>query len=68
MLRLGGIGLSLALTLISVASAGAQSPALTIVNAGPQGPLSRLEQANEIRIVFSEPMVTLGRIPSRDQP
>jgi uncharacterized protein YfaS (alpha-2-macroglobulin family) len=41
----------------------AQEPPLTIVNTGPQGPLDRLEQANEIRIVFSEPMVTLGRIP-----
>jgi hypothetical protein len=27
------------------------------------GCLDSLAQANEIRIVFSEPMVTLGRIP-----
>ena len=64
MLRLRRIGLSLALTLVSVASVSAQSPALTIVNTGPQGQLADLAQANEIRIVFSEPMVTLGRIPS----
>jgi uncharacterized protein YfaS (alpha-2-macroglobulin family) len=44
--------------------AAAQEPSLTIVNTGPQGALDRLEQANEIRIVFSEPMVTLGRIPN----
>jgi alpha-2-macroglobulin len=64
MLRLRRIGLSLALTLVSVVSGSAQSPALTIVNTGPQGQLADLAQANEIRIVFSEPMVTLGRIPS----
>ena len=45
-------------------SAFAQAPALSIVNTGPEGPLASLAQANEIRIVFSEPMVTLGRIPS----
>jgi uncharacterized protein YfaS (alpha-2-macroglobulin family) len=50
--------------LLLVSSAAAQEPALTIVNTGPQGPLDRLDQANELRIVFSEPMVTLGRIPS----
>ena len=47
-----------------VTPAAAQEPPLTIVNTGPHGPLDRLEQANEIRIVFSEPMVTLGRIPN----
>ncbi|RPJ76305.1 MAG: hypothetical protein EHM24_02540, partial [Acidobacteria bacterium] len=51
-----------------LASTAAAQPPLTVVNAGPQGSLDRLEQANEIRIVFSEPMVTLGRIPSRPQP
>ena len=42
----------------------AQDSPLTIVNAGPEGELSSLAQASEIRIVFSEPMVTLGRIPA----
>ena len=43
---------------------GAQSPpALTIQRSGPTGELADLDQANEIRIVFSEPMVALGRIP-----
>ena len=41
---------------------------LTIVNAGPQGEVASLAEANEIRIVFSEPMVTLGRIPARLRP
>ena len=47
------------------ATVAAQNPPLTVVNTGPQGPLDQLAQANEIRIVFSEPMVTLGRIPER---
>ena len=51
------------------ASIAAQTPAaqarpLTIVSAGPSGEIAALPEANEIRIVFSEPMVTLGRIPS----
>ena len=46
-----------------LAAAAAQSPQLTIVSTGPGGALDQLAQANEIRIVFSEPMVTLGRIP-----
>src|SRR5436190_15175681 len=37
---------------------------LTIVSSGPAGEVAALAEANEIRIVFSEPMVTLGRIPS----
>ncbi len=40
----------------------AQTP-LTVVSAGPTGEIASLDQANEIRVVFSEPMVTLGRIP-----
>lgn len=46
--------------------AAAQAPpgALTVVRTGPEGALTSLNEANEIRIVFSEPMVTLGRIPS----
>ena len=36
---------------------------LSVVSAGPTGEVAALAEANEIRIVFSEPMVTLGRIP-----
>lgn len=36
---------------------------LTVVSSGPTGEISSLQQANEIRVVFSEPMVLLGRIP-----
>lgn len=36
---------------------------LTIVKAGPIGEIADLAEANEIRVVFSEPMVVLGKIP-----
>src|SRR5438132_7613780 len=36
---------------------------LTIVKAGPVGEIADLAEANEIRVVFSEPMVALGKIP-----
>ena len=34
-----------------------------VVSAGPEGEIDALDQANEVRLVFSEPMVALGRIP-----
>jgi uncharacterized protein YfaS (alpha-2-macroglobulin family) len=42
-------------------TSGAQS--LRVVSTGPEGEVASLAEANEIRVVFSEPMVTLGRIP-----
>jgi uncharacterized protein YfaS (alpha-2-macroglobulin family) len=36
---------------------------LTILKAGPVGELATLAEANEIRVVFSEPMVVVGKIP-----
>ena len=36
---------------------------LRIVSAGPVGETASLAEANEVRAVFSEPMVVLGRIP-----
>ncbi len=56
--------LSTVLIAFALASLAAQPPSLTILRAGPTGEIASLAQANEIRIVFSEPMVTLGRIPS----
>jgi uncharacterized protein YfaS (alpha-2-macroglobulin family) len=41
-----------------------QSAELRVVSAGPNGEINQLQDANEIRIIFSEPMVALGRIPS----
>ena len=54
--------------LVAPALASAQTPAaartLTVVSASPSGEVASLAEANEIRIVFSEPMVTLGKIPA----
>ncbi|MGK2859059.1 MAG: MG2 domain-containing protein [Thermoanaerobaculia bacterium] len=36
---------------------------LRVVSSGPTGEIATLEEANEIRLVFSEPMVALGKIP-----
>ena len=42
--------------------------ALTVVSANPTSEVQNLAEANEIRIVFSEPMVTLGKIPAVVRP
>ena len=56
---------SVSLLLVSAWPAGAQQDAqgLSVVSAGPVGEVADLAQANEIRVIFSEPMVVLGRIP-----
>jgi hypothetical protein len=62
------VALSLSLLAFAAAPVLAQrssAPALTIVSAAPEGEVASREEANEIRVVFSEPMVTLGRIPAR---
>ncbi len=55
-----------ALALLSLAPAsalGAADRPLAVVSAGPNGEVASLAEANEIRVIFSEPMVVLGRIP-----
>src|SRR3954471_22030138 len=37
---------------------------LSVTSAGPAGEIGSLAEANEIRVRFSEPMVSLGRIPA----
>lgn len=64
MTRLRSWSLAFCTTFLLAASAAAQGPSLTVVSTGPEGALATTAQANEIRVVFSEPMVTLGRIPS----
>jgi hypothetical protein len=39
-----------------------------VVSAGPTGEIRAGEEGNEIRVVFSEPMVALGRVPPRLKP
>ena len=52
----------LLLALLGAFSAQA-APTLRVVSAGPVGQTRTLAEANEVRVVFSEPMVSLGRIP-----
>ncbi len=50
--------------LLAAAPARAQD-ALTVANAQPTGVLASLEQAAEVRIRFSEPMIAIGRLPDQ---
>ncbi|MEK6375084.1 MAG: MG2 domain-containing protein [Acidobacteriota bacterium] len=53
-----------AVVLLLVASAAfAQNKKVTVVKAGPVGELASIAEANEIRVVFSAPMVAVGKIP-----
>jgi hypothetical protein len=40
-----------------------QAPALTVVSVSPSGEITQREDANQIRVVFSEPMIALGNNP-----
>src|ERR1700736_733668 len=51
------------LLMLVAAGVHAADNKLTVVKAGPVGTISSLAEANEIRVVFSEPMVVLGKIP-----
>src|SRR5687768_3087008 len=62
MLRRAAV-LAVVLVTCAFATEAQTPPSLIVQRAGPDGELATLEQANEIQIVFSEPMVTLGRIP-----
>ncbi|HEY6137669.1 MAG TPA: MG2 domain-containing protein [Thermoanaerobaculia bacterium] len=55
------LSLLLLLTFAAVAAVAAEK--LTIVKAGPVGEVANLAEANEVRVVFSEPMVVVGKIP-----
>ncbi len=60
-----GAGRAIGLAAILAASTalwGAEDE-LRVLKAGPEGEIASLAEANEIRVVFSEPMVALGRIP-----
>src|SRR5262249_45098617 len=52
---------------LGAAQASAQSTpsgaTLRVVSTGPGGEIASVDEASEIRVVFSEPMVTLGRAP-----
>jgi uncharacterized protein YfaS (alpha-2-macroglobulin family) len=58
-MKRAGLGILLFVCALSARAADK----LTIVKAGPIGEVSTLAEANEIRAVFSEPMVVVGKIP-----
>jgi len=59
--RMKRTGLGILLFVCAVSAHAADK--LTIVKAGPVGEVANLAEANEIRFVFSEPMVVVGKIP-----
>ena len=61
------VPLLVAAAVVSASAQPAQGerPALRVVSAAPGGELATLAEANEIRVVFSEPMVALGSVPAR---
>src|SRR5262245_61692305 len=63
------LGLLLALGVLFLTNrVSTQTAPLRVVDAGPNGELNQIQEANELRIIFSEPMVALGRIPSNPTP
>ncbi|HEX9369000.1 MAG TPA: MG2 domain-containing protein, partial [Vicinamibacterales bacterium] len=60
-------------SIFCLASSAAAQPspprtALTVVSAGPTGEIRAGEEGNEIRVVFSEPMVAMAQVPPRLKP
>ncbi len=69
MLRAGARGLAIvAILFLAILPGASQGRALTILSASPDGDLTELADAGQIRIVFSEPMVPLGTVLSGAAP
>ena len=49
--------------LLFAASRASAADSLRVSSAGPVGEVQRTAEANEIRVVFSEPMAVVGRVP-----
>src|ERR1700730_15499657 len=56
--------LTFVLVVLAVPALRAQT-SMTVISAQPAGEVASLAEANEIRIRFSEPMVSVGRIPEQ---
>ncbi|HWK09783.1 MAG TPA: MG2 domain-containing protein, partial [Vicinamibacterales bacterium] len=54
--------------LVSSARAYPQPSPLRIVSAGPTGEVASAAEAKEIRVVFSDPMTAIGRVPAQLRP
>lgn len=61
------IGLLAVLLLSATLASSAQNQPLTILDASPRGEVNQPSDASEIRMIFSEPMVALGRAPANPQ-
>src|SRR5438045_3811886 len=59
--RMKRAGVAILLFVCAVSAQAADK--LTIIKAGPVGEVASLAEANEIRVVFSEPMIVVGKIP-----
>jgi len=57
-----------AVVFLATVAASSQTPALRVVSAGPTGDLGQLADADDVRIVFSEPMIDLGVVPTGAAP
>jgi hypothetical protein len=53
-----------AAALLACGTSAASAQELRVTGSGPEGEIAKLEEAREVRVVFSEPMVALGRIPA----
>ena len=62
------LGVSVLLVILASVLLFAQSATFAVLSYGPTGEINQLQDANEIRVIFSEPMVALGRIPSNPTP
>jgi len=51
-----------------LATAAHAAPTLRVISAGPVGEVATLAEANEVRVVFSEPMVVIGQIREGEVP
>ncbi|MGA7617739.1 MAG: MG2 domain-containing protein [Thermoanaerobaculia bacterium] len=58
----------LALVALALLPISAEAAGLTILKATPNGEIAKLEEAREISVIFSEPMVALGKIPKNVAP
>jgi len=61
------LGLIATLLFITTLFSSAQNTPLTVIEASPRGEVNQRSDANEIRLIFSEPMIALGRAPANPQ-
>lgn len=61
------LGLVLFISLSLSLAGSAQNTPLSILDASPQGEVGQRSDANEIRLIFSEPMIALGRAPANPE-